>query len=201
MDLINKVKTFPETPGVYLMKDSAGKIIYVGKASSLRRRVSSYFSGSAKTKKQTALINNIADIETVLTATEAEALILEAGLIKEYKPKYNAAIKDDKAYPLLKVTLNERFPRLVIVRAKKNDKAVYFGPYTSGKLLREAVAFMSRLFPLRVCRAMPKTACLNYQIKQCLAPCIGQTNEVEYRKVVDDMILFLRDHFQHIFHF
>ncbi|MCP4650162.1 MAG: excinuclease ABC subunit UvrC [PVC group bacterium] len=191
MKLIDKVKTLPDNPGVYLMKDSSGGIIYIGKASSLKKRVGSYFSKTTKNVKQQALVNNIKDIDSITTTTEAEALILESGLIKEYKPKYNTAIKDDKAYPLLKLTFNEKYPRLVIVRRRKNDGASYFGPYTSVRLLRQALAFMRRIFPLRTCRVMPKSVCLNYHLDQCLGPCINKSDKKEYSRVLDNLLLFL----------
>ena len=174
------------------MKDVQGTIIYVGKAISLKKRVSSYFTGSQQPAKQKILVSKIQDIDHVLTLTEEEALILEAALIKEHMPKYNVAIKDDKAYPLLRLSVNERFPRLRIVRRKKNDKALYFGPYTSGILLRQALTLIRRLFPLRACNALPKTVCLNYQLKQCLGPCQGYVDSAGYKKIVDNLLLFLQ---------
>ncbi|MFH1061573.1 MAG: excinuclease ABC subunit UvrC [Candidatus Omnitrophota bacterium] len=192
MDLNQKIKTLPDSPGVYLMKDALGTIIYIGKAISLKKRVGSYFSRAAQPAKQKILVSHIQDIETVLTLNEAEALILESALIKEYKPKYNVAIKDDKAYPLLRLSVNERFPRLAIARRKKNDKAMYFGPYISGRLLRQALKLMRGLFPLRACNAMPKTVCLNYHIKQCLGPCQGYADQAAYKKIVDNLLLFLK---------
>lgn len=192
MDLKQKIKDLPDSPGVYLMKDAQGMIIYVGKAICLKKRVGSYFNRAQQPVKLKILVSHIQDIEHVLTVNEAEALILEAALIKEHKPKYNAAIKDDKAYPLLRLSVNERFARLQIVRRKKNDQALYFGPYTSGILLRQALKLMRRLFPLRTCNTMPKTVCLNYQIKQCLGPCQGYTDQASYKKVVDNLVLFLK---------
>lgn len=189
--LSEKVKSLPDSPGVYLMKDAEGTIIYVGKAISLKKRVGSYFSRGSTTSKQEILVSKIQDIDHVLTASEAEALILEAGLIKEHHPKYNIAIKDDKAYPLLKLTINERYPRLRIARRKKNDGARYFGPYTSGKLLRQALNFMRRIFPLRTCNVMPRALCLNYHLKQCLGPCAGRIDGAGYAEVVRDLLLFL----------
>ncbi|MBU4305503.1 MAG: excinuclease ABC subunit UvrC [Candidatus Omnitrophica bacterium] len=191
MELLETVKSLPDSPGVYLMKDSAGRIIYIGKASSLKKRVGSYFSRTGKPLKQTILAGKIAGIDYIPTGSQAEALILEAGLIKEHKPKYNVAIKDDKAYPLLKLTMNERFPRLRIVRRKKSGRARYFGPYTSAKLLRQALNFMRHIFPLRNCNIMPRTLCLNYHLKQCLGPCALKCSAQEYRQVVENLHLFL----------
>ncbi len=192
MELKEKARQLPDSPGVYIMKNSSDEIIYVGKAVSLRKRVGSYFSGRDKDPKQRALLEAVADLYFVTTATEAEALILEAGLIKEHHPRYNIAIRDDKAYPLLKLTINEQFPRLMIARRKKDDKALYFGPYTSSRLLRQALDLLRRLFPLRTCRVMPPTLCLNFHIKQCPGPCVGKVSRDDYREVVDDLILFLR---------
>lgn len=192
MSLKDKIKSLPDSPGVYLMKDKAGTIIYVGKAISIRKRVSSYFTKSATTTKQKVLVSKIVDIDFVKCLTEAEALILEAALIKENKPKYNVAIKDDKAYPLLRLSVNEKFPRLRIVRRKKNDKAIYFGPYTSGMLLRQALTWIRRLFPLRTCNVLPKSVCLNYHLKQCLGPCEGFVDKQGYKQIVDNLLLFLQ---------
>ncbi len=192
MNLKEAAKKLTDTPGVYLMRGERGKIIYVGKASSLKKRVSSYFRGSAKTAKEELLVKNIRRFDTINTASEAEALILESALIKEHKPKYNIAIKDDKAYPLLRLSVAEKFPRLRIVRRKKKDKSLYFGPYTSAHLLRQAVSFMRRVFPLRTCNVMPRTVCLNYHLKQCTGPCEGKVDEKTYRRDVDNLVMFLR---------
>ena len=185
------LKKLPEQPGVYLMKDAAGTIIYVGKAGSLRKRVASYFSKHGASPKQAALVAAISDIDFVQTGSEAEALILESGLIKEHQPKYNVAIRDDKAYPLLKVTIREQFPRLLIARRRKDDGNRYFGPYTSARLLRQAVKLLRRLFPLRTCRVMPATVCLNYHLRQCPGPCAAAVDETIYRQTVERLILFL----------
>lgn len=204
-----KSKNFPDSPGVYLFKDADGKIIYIGKAASLKKRVASYFAKGVHSYKTDILLANIAGIDYIPTASQEEALLLEAELVKEKQPKFNVMLKDDKRYPLLKLTLNEKFPRLLIARRRpvprsqtqtlhrsceggKSDGAVYFGPYTSAKLLRSAVAVMRRAFPMRTCRTMPTQACLNYHIGQCVAPCIGSIDESGYREIVDDIILFLK---------
>ncbi|MFH1460512.1 MAG: excinuclease ABC subunit UvrC [Candidatus Omnitrophota bacterium] len=192
MEINKKINALPDTPGVYLMKDAAGTIIYVGKAASLKKRVSSYFTKAQKPLKQKVLVSKIRDIDFVSTFSEAEALILEAALIKEYNPKYNSTIKDDKAYPFLKLTIREKYPRLCIVRSKKKDKAVYFGPYTSAALLKQALNFMRRIFPLRTCNVMPKTFCLNFHLNQCLGPCVQKNIDSEYKQVVHNLLLFLR---------
>jgi len=192
MNIASKIKHLPDRPGVYLMKDVQGSIIYIGKAASLKKRVSSHFRKSGQTAKQTVMLSKIKDIDILMTSSEAEALILEAGLIKEYKPKYNVAIKDDKAYPMLKLTVKEHFPRLLICRRKKNDGAIYFGPYTSAGLLRKAMALVRVLFPLRICKVMPKSTCLHYHLQQCLGPCAGKIDAAGYKKIVDNLCLFLK---------
>ncbi len=192
MKLSDKVKSLPDSPGVYLMLDNDRIIIYIGKAVSLKKRVSSYFGSSAKPRRIRLLISRIADIEFITTSTEAEALILEAALIKENKPKFNIDIKDDKAYPLLRLSTNEKFARLRIVRREKKDGARYFGPYTSAKLLRQALNFMRRIFPLRTCNVIPKFVCLNYHLKLCPGPCQGLVSKDEYDKNVNNLLLFLK---------
>ncbi len=192
MKLIDKVKSLPDSPGVYLMLDKNGAIIYIGKAISLKKRVSTYFGASSKPQRLRLLVNRIADIEFITTSTEAEALILEAALIKENKPKFNIDIKDDKAYPLLRLSTNEKFARLCIVRRRKKDRAQYFGPYTSAKLLRQALNFMRRIFPLRTCNVMPKSVCLNYHLDLCPGPCQGLLSKDEYDQIVSNLLLFLR---------
>jgi len=191
MDIKKKIKQFPDSPGVYLMKDEAGGVIYAGKAASLKKRVASYFKARSFSPRLEALISNIKDIEYILTNNESEALLLEVALIKSRQPKYNVALRDDKNYPLLKLTVNEKFPRLFITRLKKNDGAMYFGPYTSAKLLRQAVDFLRRAFLFRACKTLPKTVCLNYYLKQCLAPCGNKADQKQYREAVERVIMFL----------
>jgi excinuclease ABC subunit C len=191
MDVKEKVRNFPDSAGVYLMKDRKGEVIYVGKAASLKKRVSSYFRERPFSPRLAALIENIADIGYIPTTDEAQALLFEAALIKSRQPRYNVALRDDKNYPLLKLTLNEKYPRLLIARTKKADGSVYFGPYTSAKLLRQALSFLRCVFPLRVCRRMPKTACLNYYLRQCIAPCIDKTDPERYSEIVNQLIMFL----------
>jgi excinuclease ABC subunit C len=191
VDIKEKVKGLPDSPGVYLMKDKDGEVIYVGKAASLKKRVASYFKQRAVSPRLATLINNIADIEHRQTPSEAEALLLEAALIKSRKPRYNVALRDDKNYPLLKLTLYEKYPRLLIARIRKNDGAVYFGPYTEVKLLRKALGFLRRAFPLRTCKTLPKSLCLNFYLKQCLGPCVGRIGESEYKHMLNQLIMFL----------
>ncbi len=191
MALKEKIKNIPDSPGVYLFLNKAGVVIYIGKAASLKKRGRSYFNKTAPPYNKAFFINSIADIEYIKTPSEEEALLLEAAMVKAKQPKFNVMLKDDKSFPRLKLTLNEYFPRLVIVRRERPDRALYFGPYTNAKLLRKAVAVLRKIFPLRVCRVMPKSACLNYHIGQCAAPCIGKISRADYNRIVGDAILFL----------
>ncbi len=154
--------------------------------------MASYFQeGRPKTSRHTALLERVQDIEYIKTGSEEEALIYEAGLIKEKKPKYNVELKDDKSFPYLKLVLNEKFPRLIITRKRIEDGSKYFGPYTHVKLLRNAVSIMKNIFPLRVCRHMPDHVCLAYHIGQCMGPCIKKIDEASYGDIVHQTELFL----------
>jgi len=192
MDLKKKIKNLPLSPGVYLMKDKAAGVIYIGKAVSLKKRVSSYFDKKSDSYKNNLLVSNIRDIDYIPTSSEEEALLLEAALIREKQPKYNILLKDDKRYPLLKLTINEEFPRLIIARRKLDDGAIYFGPYTNAKLLRNALGIIRRIFPLRTCKSVHDAACLNYHIGKCFAPCIKSSDKSGYRQVVEDVVTFLK---------
>ena len=196
MNLEEKLQRVPDKPGVYLMRDAAGDVIYVGKAASLKNRVRSYFrSLKNQSPKTQSLVKHIDDFEYIVTDTEVEALILEFNLIKKYDPKYNVMFRDDKSYPYLKVTLNEKFPRLEITRNMRKDGARYFGPYTSVGALNETIRLLRRLFPLRTCRnsafEQRKRACLNAHIKRCYAPCVDQISPEKYREMVREVILFM----------
>jgi len=203
MYLENKLKLLPDKPGVYLMKDCRGDIIYVGKASSLKHRVRSYFQSSrSHTPKELSLIQKIADFETIVVDSPVEALILECNLIKQYHPKYNVRLRDDKHYPYLKIALNEEFPRLLVVRAMKPDGARYFGPYTSTTAMNQTLKILKEIFPLRSCKqpdvSGKNRACLNAHIKKCTAPCTGNISPEEYRDMVRQVILFLEGRQQEI---
>jgi len=192
MDHKEKIKDLPGSPGVYIMKGSHADVLYVGKALNIKKRVSSYFYRSRNLPERLRImVSQIADISYVPTLTEAEALIYENSLIKQLAPKYNVALRDDKSYPRLKLTVNEKFPRLFITRRKVDDGAAYYGPYTSAKLLKRAVIDLRQIFPLRSCGTMAKRACLNYHINQCLAPCIGRIDEARYADIVAELRLFL----------
>ena len=192
-DLVaEKLKLLPETPGVYLMKDARGKIIYVGKAIVLKNRVRQYFQSSRnQAPKVRAMVSHVADFETIMTANEVESLILEANLIKKHRPRYNIRLKDDKSYPYVKVTVQEEYPRVFITRRVLRDGARYFGPYTNVTALRDSLKLLKRLFPLRTCRTMPDRPCLEYHIKRCLAPCVGKVTEEDYRAMIRAVLLFL----------
>ena len=194
--LSEKLAELPVSPGVYLMKDATGDVIYVGKAVVLRNRVRSYFhSAKGLTRKTRRLVQEIADIEVIQTATEAEAFILEESLIKRFQPRFNIRLRDDKRYPYLKIT-NEPFPRLMIVRRRKDDGARYFGPYTSSKAMRSTMNLTQKLFPIRTCTLelplnKPRRPCLDYHIGRCLAPCANLVSEEEYKVAVDQAAMLL----------
>ena len=188
--LKDKCSSLPLTPGVYLFKAEDGSYLYIGKAAKLRQRVRSYFSERAgHSAKIDVMKKKMDDLEYIATGTEMEALLLESQLVNKHQPHYNTLLRDDKTYPLVKVT-KEEFPRLVITRNRKDKKAIYYGPYTDVNLLREAVQFMHQLFPIRKCISMPKRACLYYHIKQCLGPCVNAACKEEYAAAVDEVRSF-----------
>ena len=191
--IAEKLAMLPNSPGVYIMKDAEGTIIYVGKAVVLKNRVSQYFqnnrSHSAKVK---AMVARIADFDIIMVGTEVEALILECKLIKKYRPKYNISLKDDKMYPYLKVTTKEDFPRVFITRKLVKDGSRYFGPYTDAGAVKDCLKLLKRMFPLRSCRNLRQgQPCLEYHIRRCLAPCIGKVSRQEYRSMIRKVCLFL----------
>jgi excinuclease ABC subunit C len=192
MDVKKRLKEIPHLPGVYIMKDGSGEALYIGKAKDLSKRVSSYFQENRpKTARLMSLLERIKDLDYIVTGSEEEALIYEASLVKEKRPRYNVELKDDKSFPFLKLSLNEKFPRLTITRKRPEDGSRYFGPYTRVKILRSAVSIMKNIFPLRICKKMPKEVCLAYHIGQCLGPCIGKVDEKSYNEIVKELILFL----------
>lgn len=199
MNLAEKLEYLPDKPGVYLMKDKEGETIYVGKALSLRKRVRSYFqSPETMAPRLDRLASSIADFEYIVTDSEMEALLLECNLIKEYHPRYNVRLKDDKKYPFIKLSA-EDYPRLFITRNLKANGSKYYGPYTNVKMLRRTLKLMRELFPLRSCRKAISSPsrrttprpCLNYDLKQCVAPCAGRVGREEYRSLVKGACLFL----------
>ena len=189
----NALAVLPDKPGVYLMHDAEGKVIYVGKAVVLKNRVRSYFRNLAShTPKVKAMVAKIAEIETIVTSSEVEALILECNLIKKYRPRYNISLKDDKTYPYLKVTLQEDFPRLYMTRRLLRDGSKYYGPYADAGAMHATVKLLRSMFPLRTCRKMnPDRPCLNYHIKCCLAPCAGYVSKEEYGQMIKSVCMVL----------
>jgi excinuclease ABC subunit C len=190
------MREFPQKPGVYLFKDKSGKIIYIGKAKNLRKRINSYFAhGDNQSRKLSRIIRNAEEIEHIITANETEALILEGNLIKKHRPRYNVDLKDDANYPFFKLDITTQYPRVSVVRRMKNDGALYFGPYPSVTQARSALHLIGPVFPLRKCttKDIPKRSrpCLNYQLGRCLAPCCKEVSREEYLEIVDQVRLFL----------
>jgi len=183
------VASLPQTPGVYLFKDAAGKFIYIGKAKSLKKRVQSYF-GRELAARTMAMVSKIADIEYRLAPTEAMALLLEASLVRQHMPKYNVMLRDDKGFPFIKIT-NEDFPRICIVRKREADGARYLGRYTSAKLLREVLKILRRYFPYRSCKELPRKSCIYYRLGLSPAPCIGKITKEKYAETIDNICLIL----------
>jgi excinuclease ABC subunit C len=200
MTLQEKVAGFPRSPGVYLMKEADGKVLYIGKANDLRKRVSSYLKKEEKSRYQVAfLMKRVADIDFMVTDSEKEALLLENNLIKKYHPRYNLQLRDDKSYLSLKLSVKDQFPRIYVTRPNKKDKkdgAVYFGPYTSASAARETVEFLEKQFRLRTCSdaefANRVRPCLQYQIHRCDAPCVGLIDQARYQEVVEQVKFFLQ---------
>lgn len=183
----------PNAPGVYIMHDAEGKVIYVGKAVILKNRVRSYFRPASQVSPKVRAINaHVASIETIVTASEMEALILECNLIKKYRPRYNIDLKDDKTYPYLKITVQEAYPRMVLTRRVLKDGARYYGPFADAGALRDTMKLIRTMFPLRHCRNLnAKRPCLQYHLHRCLAPCTGKVSVSEYRQLVDSVLMLL----------
>ena len=193
-DKIEKaLAVLPHKPGVYLMHDSAGRVIYVGKAKNLNNRVHSYFRASGRhSVKVEALVSHVEDLETIMTDSEIEALILECNLIKKYRPRYNIMLRDDKTYPYLKITLQEEFPRMYITRRVVKDGGKYYGPYPDVGALHSTMKLLRSLFPVRNCRNMnQERPCLQYHIKRCLAPCAGKISRDAYGELIKAICLVL----------
>ena len=196
MAIEERLKEIPTSPGVYLHKDATGKVIYVGKAKNLRSRVRSYFRARPFDRKTDALVENISDLEFIVTDNEVEALILEATLVKQHKPRYNIKLQDDKSYPHLKLTVNEPFPKVVITRRIQRDGALYFGPFLPAALARRTIDVINRTFQLRTCDieidGKAPRPCLEYHIKRCLGPCVkGLCTPEQYQEAVRDVRLLL----------
>jgi len=198
-DIKEQLKILPDSPGVYIMKDLEGTVIYVGKAISLKNRVRQYFqSVKNHPPKVQAMVVNIASFEYILTDSELEALILECNLIKKHKPKYNILLRDDKTYPYIKVTLEEEYPRIIKTRRVKKDKGKYFGPYTNVGALNETIDIIHQMYPIRTCKKniskmieRRERPCLNYHIKKCMGPCRGVEGKEQYQQMIQEIILLL----------
>ncbi|HUG41042.1 MAG TPA: excinuclease ABC subunit UvrC [Longimicrobiales bacterium] len=195
--LDRKLRHLPTSPGVYLFKDGAGEILYIGKAKSLRSRVRGHFSADAAwSAKQEEMVRRIADIDTMVVGSEAEALLLESNLVKTHQPRFNIRLKDDKRYPYIKVTVNEPFPRVFVTRQVDNDGARYFGPYTEVGAMRQALEVVKRAYTVRSCRydlptETPDRPCLDYHIGRCRAPCVGLQSRAEYGLMIDEILQVL----------
>jgi excinuclease ABC subunit C len=204
-DIQEELKKLPDKPGVYIMKDVNGIVIYVGKAVVLKNRVRQYFQQSSNhPPKVCAMVSKIHEFEYIVTDTEVEALMLECNLIKKYKPKYNILLKDDKHYPYIKVTMNESYPRILKTRRVEKDGAKYFGPYSSAFAVNDAIDTIKKLFPIKTCnKNLPKDIgkfrpCLNFHIRQCLGPCQGEVNKEEYRNMMKKICSFLGGQYDEI---
>lgn len=199
-----KLRHMPTRPGVYQFKDRAGEILYIGKAKSLRSRVRSHFAVDMATSlKNVEMLKRVADVDTIVVGSEAEALLLEANLIKEYRPRFNIQLRDDKRYPYIKVTVQEPFPRVYVTRRLDNDGARYFGPYTEVGAMRQALEVVKRLYTVRSCRynlpdEAPARACLDYHIGRCRAPCVGLQSREEYRAMIDEILEVLGGRVTHV---
>ena len=193
----HKISSLPDQPGVYIWKDNRGRALYVGKAKNLRQRVRNYFTADLPyDPKFRRLVSLIADLDTIVVPSESQALILENNLVKEYRPRFNIKLRDDKSYPRIAVTQGERFPRVLVVRRINLPGARYFGPYTDVTVLRRTLKVVRRIFTVRSCHYdlpadRPDRPCLDYHINRCRAPCVGYEGETEYRRMIDDVIAFL----------
>src|SRR3990172_2342745 len=191
-----RLKDMPQSPGVYLMKGNKGEVLYIGKAKNIRNRVRSYFQETSDTRHTIKfLASKIHDIEYLVTTNEKEAIILEDTLLKKYKPRYNIRLKDDKTYINIKLTLKDKYPRILLTRQVRKDGSRYFGPYASSSKVRETLQFLRKIFPMRICSDSVmhsrKRPCIDYQIKICLAPCLKLVTEEDYRNVVNSITMFL----------
>ena len=195
VDFKTKLKDVPENPGVYLMLDSLGNIIYVGKAKNLKNRLRQYFHNSVKTVKVMAMLDHVADFRYIICATEVDALVTENNLIKKHSPQYNILLKDDKSYPFIRINLKEDYPTISLVRTLKNDGAKYFGPYMQSVNIKDIFDLIHSAFLVRDCHrdmAKPSRPCLNAHLDRCLAPCSGKVSKEEYREEVNKVVSFLK---------
>ena len=191
-----KLAIIPSKPGVYILKNEKERVLYVGKAKDLKNRLRSYFQKSSHhDPRKAVMIKNVKEFSFIVTDNELEALALEANLIKQYRPKFNVILRDDKNYPYLKLTVKEEWPKLEVVRRIKKDGALYFGPYVPAGSMWETLAFIRRNFQIRGCRYVldkPMRPCIRHQMGRCPAPCAGKISREEYLKLVDEIRLFLK---------
>ena len=186
-----KLRLLPSLPGVYLFKGAAGEVLYVGKAKRLNARVTSYFTGEHEHPKTRALVDMVRDLDTIVTESEMEALLLEITLIQQHQPPYNISLKDNKSYPFIRISVQDPVPQLSIMRRPASDGARYFGPFTEVRKLRETLRVLRTAFPVRTCAQLPERACFNYHIGRCVAPCDGHVTPEAHRAIVDDLVAFL----------
>jgi len=189
MDINKKINKFPEVSGVYIMKSAKGEVLYIGKASSLKKRLRTHFSRAKD--KNIDFTAKVSDVEYIECVSPEQALILEAALIKERRPKYNVALRDNKTYPYVAVS-KEKFGRVFITRPKKTSNLILFGPYPGAKTLKSALESIRKVFPFRSCPRMPKKACLFFHLKLCLGPCQGRISSVDYRQIIDGTVKILK---------
>ena len=190
------VKKIPYEPGIYMMKDEKGEIIYVGKAISLRKRVRQYFQKNNKTARIEKMASLVRNIDYIVVKNEVEALNLECNYIKKLSPKFNVMLKDDKTYPYIKVTIKDKYPLIYVTRRRVNDKSLYFGPYTNVSAMRDALHTIKEIFPVKRCKynldkTKVKNACLYYHIGRCLGPCINEVSLKAYKEMIEQVVLFL----------
>src|SRR4051794_12250292 len=202
MAAVTARSSLPDQPGVYLFKDARGRVIYVGKAKSIRKRVASHFSNPTLYGTR-ALTDEVEDIETVVVATEAEALLTEQNFIKQYKPRFNIRLRDDKSYPYIAISMDEEFPRVYFTRERHRRDRLYFGPYSNAKRVRGTLDLLAKVFLFRSCTGPEPgrrsgSPCLDYYIKRCEAPCVGYVSAEEYRRQVDGVIDFLSGRYRRI---
>src|SRR4051812_47212205 len=195
-------RQLPDGPGVYLFKDRRGRVLYVGKASSIRKRVGSHFSKPA-TRGAYEMLDQIETIDFVATETEAEALLAEQNFIRRHRPRYNIRLRDDKSYPYIGISLDEDFPRVYFTRERHRSSRIYFGPYSSAKRVRETLDLLGRLFQYRTCEGPEPgrrsgVPCLDYYIKRCGAPCVGYVDRDEYRRGIDSIVNFLSGRYRDV---
>ncbi|MFH1621741.1 MAG: excinuclease ABC subunit UvrC [Candidatus Omnitrophota bacterium] len=191
MDIKKKIKSLSIKPGVYLMKDKNGWVIYVGKAANIKKRVASYFNKQQSTIKNEILINQIYNVETIEASSEHEAFLLESRLIKQLKPHYNISLRDDKSFPFIKITKQD-YPRIFIGRKKLGENVEYIGPYTNAKSLHLALKHLRKIFPFCSCHKFPKKECLNFYLNLCLGPCTDKISQRNYRRSIRDFKHFLK---------